>query len=259
MRKKLLFICLLITLNSIAQKSPKIITGTVFIDSIAVQDVHIINTKLDIGTITNKSGQFEMLAAKGDALIISHINFQFKEYTITAKDLATAKIKIHLNAKDYLLDEVVIKKRKGIFEIDKDILPHNAPIVNAKTLRLPYANSKQPNKDKTVKINAGVAVNLEGLVNALNGKNKQKKKLKKLMQEDDNILQIRKHFTDGFFIKQLNIKKENIQPFLEYCIAKGIINLYKKDKMLELTAVLIDNSKNTPYISENRNTRVTLK
>ncbi|WNW02539.1 hypothetical protein RRF68_03680 [Tenacibaculum sp. HL-MS23] len=104
-----------------------------------------------------------------------------------------------------------------------------------------------------------MSVNLGGLVNALNGNTKQKKVFKKLKIEDENIIKIRKHFTDSFFIYQLKITKENINPFLEFCISKGIINLYRKDKFLELTTVLLDNSKNSPYLLHKENTRVTQK
>ena len=247
------------SLITIAQNNPKIVSGNIYLDSLAIQDVHIINTKLDIGSVSNKEGRFEILASKGDILIISHLNFEYKEHVITNKDLKSKVINIYLDSKTYMLDEVVLRKKKGIFYIDKDILLHNSPIVNAKTLKLPYANSKKPKEDGTVKIESGVALNLGGLINAFNGKTKQKKLLKKLKIEDNNLQQIRKHFTDSFFIYQLKIKKENINSFLQHCISKGIIHLYHKDKLLELTTVLLDNSKNSPYLLNKENTRVTQK
>ncbi len=259
MRKILFLLFSLTSLIIIAQNNPKIVSGAIYLDSLAVEDVHIINKKMDIGAVSNKNGRFEILASKGDILIISHLNFEYKEYIIKNEDLKQKPINIHLNSKTYMLDEVVLKKKRGIFDVDKDILLHNAPIVNAKTLRLPYANSKKPKDEGTVKIESGVSVNLGGLISALNGKTKQKKMLRKLKIEDKNLQKIRKHFTDGFFVYQLKIKKENINPFLEYCITKGIINLYHKDKLLELTAILLDNSKNSPYLLEKENTRLTQK
>ena len=259
MKKIAFFLFILIASTIIAQNSPKIISGHIFIDSLPIQDVHLINKKLNLGTISDEQGRFEILANKGDVIIASHLNFEYKEYAITNDDIKSKKINIYLNSKTYLLDEVVLKKKKGIFDIDKDILINNAPIVNAKTLKLPYANSKKPKEDKTLKIESGLSIGIEGLVNALNGKNKQKKLLKKLKFEDKNLLRIRKHFTDGFFVQQLKIKEENINLFLENCISGGIINLYNKDKLLELTSVLIDNSKNSPYLLDKENTKLTQK
>ncbi|WP_422091219.1 carboxypeptidase-like regulatory domain-containing protein [Tenacibaculum ovolyticum] len=258
--KKLLFLFLyLTTLIAISQNNTKIVTGHIFLDSLAIEDVHIINKKLDIGAVSNKDGSFEILASKGDILIISHLNFEYKEHIITNDDLKSTNVNIHLNSKNYMLDEIVLKKKRSIFDVDKDILLHNAPIVNAKTLNLPYANSKKPKKEGTLKLESGVSVSISGLINAFNGKTKQKKILRKIKIEDKNLLQIRKHFTDGFFVYQLKIKKENINSFLEHCISKGIINLYHKNKLLELTTVLLDNSKNSPYLINRDNTRVTQK
>ena len=259
MKKILLLFCYLTSLIMVAQNNTKIVSGTIYLDSLALEDVHIINPKLDIGSISNKKGRFEILAAKGDVLIISHLNFEYKEHVITEDDLKSKEINIHLDSKTYMLDEIVLKKKKGIFEVDKDILIYKGPIVNAHTLKLPYAKNKKIKDEKTITIKSGVAVNIDGLLNTLNGKTKQKKILKKLKIEDKNIVKIRKHFTDGFFIHQLKISKENINPFLEFCISKGIINLYRKDKFLELTTVLLDNSKNSPYLLHKENTRVTQK
>ncbi len=242
-----------------SQNNQEIISGRIYLDSIPVQDVHIINKKLEIGTVSNENGKFEILASKNDILIISHLNIEFKEQTITDENIGTKKINIFLNSKNYMLDEVVLEKKKGIFEIDKDILQHNAPIVNAKTLKLPYANSKKPDKENTVEIESGLSVSIVGLVNALNGNAKRKKLLRKLKIEDRNIKKVRQYYTDGFFVQQLNIKKESINPFIEHCISKGVMNLYYKDKFLELTSVLIDNSKNSPYLIEKENTRITQK
>ncbi|CAM1333043.1 hypothetical protein [Tenacibaculum aestuariivivum] len=258
--KKFLFLILSITsLIGTAQNSPKIISGYIYVDSLKVQDVHVINTQLNIGSVSDKNGHFEIIAQKGDILIISHLNFKYKEYIITKKDLNLKLINIYLNSKFYILDEVVLKKRKGIFDIDEDVLLHNAPIVNAKTLNLPFANSTKQKNTKTINFQSGVSVSLSGLVNVLNGKNKQKKQLKKLKKQDAKLLAIRKHFTDGFFIYQLKIKKENIYPFLEQCISKGIINLYAKDKLLELTTVLLDNSKNESYLLDKEKVKITQK
>lgn len=240
-----------------SQNNPKIIKGTVFIDSIPTQDVHIINKKLTIGAVSNENGSFEILTEEGNTLLISHLNLEYKEITVTQENINAKNIVIYVTSKTHMLDEVVLERKRSILEIDPDILA-NAPVVNAKTLKLPYANSK-PKDDKTVKIESGVSVNLVGLINALNGTNKKKKLLKKLQIEDQNLAKIRKHFTDSFFIKQLKIKEENINSFLESCISRGIINLYKNDKVLELTSVLIENSKHSPYLLENENIRLTQK
>lgn len=239
-----------------AQNNTKIVTGVIYLDSLKVQDVHIINPKLSIGAVSDQAGHFEIMASKGDILIISHLNFEYKEHIITDENLKSKPIVIHLNSKTYVLDEIVIQKRKSFFDIDKNILLHNLPIINAKTLNLPYANSQKPKNEKTITFKSGIAVSLTGLIGTFNGKEKLKKKFKNFKKTDSKLLKIRKHFTDGFFVQQLKIKKENILPFLEHCISKGILNLYHKEKLLELTTVLLNNSKNSPYLLHKENTTV---
>ena len=238
MRNFLLILFTIFSCVVYAQNPPKIIKGTVFIDSIPTQDVHIINKKLAIGAISNENGQFEILVEENNILLISHLNLEYKEITVNKENIKAKNIVIYVDSKTHMLDD--------------------APVVNAETLKLPYANVK-PKDDKTVKIESGVTIGLSGLVNALNGNNKKKKLLKKLKIEDQNIANIRKHYTDGFFIRQLKIKEEHINSFLESCISKGIINLYRKDKILELTSVLIENSKHSPYLLENELIRLTQK
>ena len=257
MRNFLLILFTIFSCVVYAQNSPKIIKGTVFIDSIPTQDVHIINKKLALGAISNENGQFEILAEENNILLISHLNLEYKEITVSKENIKAKNIVVYVDSKTHMLDEVVLEKQKNILEIDQDILA-NAPVVNAETLKLPYANVK-PKDDKTVKIESGITIGLSGFVNALNGNNKKKKLLKKLKVEDQNIANIRKHYTDGFFIRQLKIKEEHINSFLESCISKGIINLYRKDKVLELTSVLIENSKHSPYLLENEHIRLTQK
>lgn len=243
MKKVIVLLLSLTPFFSWSQEKPIIISGQVFVDSIPLNDVHIINKALEVGTITEDNGFFEILVKKGDALIISHISLNVKEHIITEENITSKKLRFSLDNKSYMLNEVVIGKTKGIFHVDKDIMTHNASVVNAKILNLPYANSKRPKKENLVSLKSGAAVNLAGLVNALNGNTKREKKLKKLKFEDQNLLGIREHFTDGFFTRQLKIKEGYINQFLNYSISSGIIQLYKKEKHLELTTVLLETSK----------------
>jgi len=243
--KKLWFL-LICSFNLIAfsQEKPIIISGTITVNDIGLSDVHIINESLDIGTITNDIGNFEILAKEGNIFIISHINYEIKEYCISQEDIQNQKINLQLTNKTYELEEVVVENKKGIFHVDKDIMSHNLPIVNAKTLHLPYAESEKVKEEKLLKFQSGASVSLDGLLNVLNGSNKIKKQLEEVLLADTNLKSIRNHFTDSFFTNQLQIKKENINTFLNFNRSSGIIQLHKKRKFLQLTAILLENSKN---------------
>ena len=57
---------------------------------------------------------------------------------------------------------------------------------------------------------------------------------------------MRKYFTDDFFITDLQIKKESINPFLNYCIQKNIIYHFTRKNNIIHTKFLIDESRVFP-------------
>ncbi len=244
MRNQLLFYFLLFCTLSYAQEKKKLISGKVFYNEDVISDVHIVNKNSNQGTSSNDFGLFEIPVAIGDTLLFSHINLSEKEIAITTGILNKELLKIHLEGKTYQLEEITLEKPKSIFYIDPEIMP--PPTVNAKTLNLPYANTIAKKDYDVVKFRSGGIVGLDNLFNALNGNNKRRKELQKISYEDTILSKIRKHFTDDFFITDLNIKPENINPFLNYCYKKNIIYHYNKEELIKLTRILIHESRTYP-------------
>jgi hypothetical protein len=228
------------------QKSNHLITGQLFFDKELVADVHIVNKNSNIGTISNDFGLYDISASIGDVLKFSHLNFMTEEIIVSEEILAKQIYKITLKLKTYELDEIVIEKQKGTFYVDPEIMTGPAVIVNAETLNLPYANSTKKKDDRIVQLSSGAVVSLDNLIGALNGNNRRKKLLKKISTEDSVLSKIRKYYTDDFFITDLNIKPENINPFLNYCFKKNIIKYYNKKELLKLTTILMTESKTFP-------------
>ena len=226
-----------------SQEEQKLIEGLIRFDNLPLKDVHILNKTSNIGTITNEVGVFKILVKKNDTLLISHLNFKNQEIIITDTEIKDGAIIIHMTDETYVFEEVIIGKPKSIFHIDKDILEHNAPIVNAKTLKLPYANSKPKKDDRIIKIEAGFSIGLSNLINTINGNKRRAKKAQELYKQDQKLTKIRKHFTDDFFVTDLKIKKEYINQFLNYCASKNIIKDYKNGNQLKLVKVLLEESK----------------
>lgn len=240
-----LFLCsILFSVFCYSQKHKKTITGKVFFDSDVIADVHIINKNSNTGTNSNDLGLFEIQVVLGDTLLFSHINVKDKKIAINKKVLNQEILKIDLESKTYELEEITLEKPKSIFYIDPEIVPPST--VNAKTLNLPYANTKAKRDDAIIKFRSGGVISLDNLINSLNGNNRRRKLLEKITREDKVLAKIRKHFTDDFFITDLNIKKEDINPFLNYCFKKNIINYYKKENLLKVTTILMRESKTFP-------------
>ena len=244
MKNQLVLCCLLLCSALYSQKQNKIIVGKVFFNGDGVADVNIVNKNSNQGTNTNDLGLFEIPIMLGDSLVFSHINLKEKVIAITKELLSLEILKIDLEGKTYQLEEITIGQPKSIFYIDPEILP--APNVNSETLKLPYANTKAKKDYAVVKFRSGGVVSLDNLINSLNGNNRRREQLEKITKEDKVLAKIRKHYTDDFFITDLNIKKEDINPFLNYCFKKNIINHYNKQNLLKLTTILLKQSRTFP-------------
>ena len=251
MKKSIFLLSLFITTNLCSQEKRTLLLGTIKIDTLFIVDANVINKATNIGTNSNKFGEFEIPVKIGDTLSFSHLNYTFKEITIKQKHLDTKNIKISANEKTYVLDEISLNN-KSIFYVDKDIMPHNLPMVNAKTLNLPYADSKKGKDNSVTKITfTSFSVDLASLINRVNGNYKREKKAKELIVEDENLNKIRKLFTDDFFVTDLKIKKEYINQFLNFCKNNGVIRIFKTADRIKLTGFLLSESKKFPNQIEN--------
>lgn len=238
------------------EKSSFTLFGTIASKSKSIENTHIINKRTLKGVITNKIGQFKLPVSIGDTLFVSHINFKNKEVIISIAEKITKKFIVNLIEKTHTLEEVTIRKRKSIFYTDPQIMPK--AIANATTLKLPYANVVRKKDESVAKLSfTNAKVNLDNLINLINGNAKKAKILKKEKLKDRRLNEIRKEYTDFFFTKQLNIDKDYIVHFLNYCLNSGIIRLYKLGNKINLTQLLITESKSFPHKQINPNTLLT--
>ncbi|WP_158838588.1 hypothetical protein [Polaribacter sp. L3A8] len=239
-----LFICLTF-LN--AQEKRKLIVGKIVLDSLSIVNMHIINQNTNIGTISNDKGAFEIPVHLGDTLFCSHLKYQDKIIIITDKTIVNRKINISLEEKTVVLKEMVLEKQQSIFYQDPEITTYKGPIVNAEKLNLPYANTFAKEDKSIINFSSGAAISLDNLIGALNGSKKREKQLKEMALEDSELIKIRKHFTDDFFITDLKIKKLYINQFLNDCIDKNIIPIFKRDNKLDVLKLLMKESQLFPH------------
>ncbi|QVY65528.1 carboxypeptidase-like regulatory domain-containing protein [Polaribacter sp. Q13] len=247
MKKLLAIFTFLISIPILeAQEKRTFITGTTVLDSLAIADVHIVNKNSNIGTITNDHGFFEIPVKIGDTLFYSHLKYKHKQIVITDNIISARNLNIQLEENTVVLKEIVLEKQESIFYRDPEITTYKGPVVNAAKLNLPYANTTI-NEDKSlVKFRSGTSINLGNLINTINGNKKREKLLKEMALEDTELEKIRKHFTDDFFITDLKIQKVYINQFLNYCIDKNIIRIFKRDNKLDVLKLLMKESKLFP-------------
>lgn len=84
------------------------------------------NKNTQIGTISNDDGLFKIPIKENDSLFISHINYKEIFIIVTNKYTSSLNLKIILDEKIEILNEITIGNQKSIFYVDKDILTSGA-------------------------------------------------------------------------------------------------------------------------------------
>jgi len=248
--KKIYFILIILsTIKMSAQEVRKAISGMVQFNSIGIENVHVINNNSNRGTITNKKGAFRITVKENDTIQFSDIQYKTKNVIIVKQDIQTGSIKVDLYLKTNELNEIVLVKRKNM----------------AKSLDLPNADKTPLNKLER-NLNAysqaslpvviiatllGQQGGIDDIYNIVSGNRKRDRKLKSLIDQDKqkesdrvNIQLIRTHFKEDFFIYTAKIPDKYIDDYINYCIPKGILFLYERERYLEVMDIFIQNKEN---------------
>ena len=266
------FIFILIAIQSYSQDKRELLLGIVTNDSTSVEGIHIYNKNTNRGTITNNDGLFSIYVKENDTLLVSGIQFYYREIKITNEILHAEKIKIDLFQKINELEEVELKSHNLIGNITVDA--ENAPIPESKVAEgiLDFSTidfsqpvisnideidrRKPPDAERLTSPMAPVGGNILGLLSfALDpligevskiGQNRRERKRqeylfeKKSKEVPDEIVA---YLGESFFIETLNIPYEKINDFIEYCKPKGLHRFYVENKKIEAIDLLIKEAK----------------
>lgn len=240
MYRILIFLTFLISVQTNAQVNRTQIQGKVHSNNLVLENVNVVNKSSRKGTVTDQQGNFKLFAKKNDTIQFSNIQYQTKIIILKDKHLINTLLNINLIEKTNELQEVVIQNM-------------------AKKLGLPNASKKplEPTERKLNYINKGG--NIDKVYAWVTGNRKRLEILQQRLDEDKkqldntvNIQLIRNHFTDDFFINTIKISKENIDNLIRYCLSKGIVFAFEKERYLEVVDILIRNKKAFLISKENR-------
>ena len=212
MKKTTIYIYfLLFTLIGFSQSKTQI-HGRVLWQENAVKNADVINFTTKKNTITNDSGDFYIEAKANDYLIIFSKEHLDKKVFISQSDMSKSVIIIQLQLKIIELDEV------KIFTTPEIKLKVGYNEINAAKL------AKQQSRPQPTGVYTGEIVNgmdfiqigkalYSGIKSLI--KNNKKKILKPIDVFPHQYL--KENFDEAFFLKILNLKTDEIEPFVEYC------------------------------------------
>lgn len=205
-------ISILFLLLSCTCFSQKMIHGKVSYQDSYQKSVDVINFTTKKITQTNSLGEFDIEAKVDDVLVFMSENFADQKYTLTAKDFEKSILLIKLIEKPIPLKEVEIRQIKTI---KIEATSYNG----IKMAELERQQSNPVNKDiYTGEIPLGMDfVQIGKMVGKLF---KSKNPKPKAPEEKITFKEYAKaNFEESFFSKTLELKKEEIPEFLNYCEA----------------------------------------
>ncbi|MCK5639046.1 MAG: carboxypeptidase-like regulatory domain-containing protein, partial [Flavobacteriaceae bacterium] len=201
--KKVYFIIFLLSAIQMNSQSDHIILhGIIFNDSLAIDNVNIVNKTTNKGTVSNRAGKFQISVKENDILQFSNIQYLTKKITINNTHIQKKVIEIYLIQKTNELQEVVLENMaKGLGLPNADKKP-----LNQIERKLNYY-SQESLPIVIIATLLGQQGGLDDIYNIISGNRKKHRKLNQLINQDkideENqiILQeIRNHFKDDFFI-----------------------------------------------------------
>lgn len=245
--KKTLLIFLLIgcSLSVFSQKKSFLLYGFVKDSLGPVKDVNVFNLTSNVGTFTDAVGKYQIYVSVGDSLKFSSIQHKDLYRIVTNYTFERKSKDVYLTSNSIKLDEVVVKNTylQGILALDKKQTPRNKKVdALRQNLDLSKFNMKQDfpedhisSKVKPPQRNLDPTAAFVGAGAGAYFKFKYSEKLWALRRKLDYQtlfpVLIKEELGENFFFKELKIPRENYYHFLEYCISKGIEDLYRNNKL----------------------------
>jgi hypothetical protein len=241
-----LFFLIFLAKKCKSQEKSSIIFGKINSSNKSVSDVHIFNLNNKHGSISNNAGDFEILTAVNDTLLISSIQFKRKIIVITEKHIISKNIIIQLIPIVNILDEVFLKGLTGSLELDsksipKDSLPkHNFVIIHGEVRKLGPDYKKELSKppDSEAFTNPIQMNGVGGSVAIPDKRYEEQRKFKRILSKKKQFPgKIIKEIGIAFFTINLKIPEDKINQFISYFEYRNIIDKYYKNNLIEVIQI----------------------
>lgn len=220
------------------------------------ENIYIYNKRSNNFSLSNKDGLFSIVVKLNDTLIISGIQFIEKKIVVDKLKISKKKIIVELTEAIYELDEVLLKKNMtGLLAVDLKKIKDNSLKINAKSLNLPYSNTrkKTPLELKVYSLSYNMGP-INNFINKISGRTKKNKKLIKILQKEEKIKQIFSSYSKFIYTDILNIPKDEIDSFINYCENDiEFLEIIKLKDELKILNFIINKRKTYNYKSITQN------
>ena len=227
MKKYLLFFTFIL---SFVQAQNKLISGKIMIDGdeelINLEKINILNSNSDVKTTANSDGIFSIKVNLNDELIFIGGGIEQRTLKITEAIFNKGFINIHLTV------EVIELNEAKVFTLNKDMLKN---IGKEKSFQEKMndemgivthdfkAKLNLKETETSVRRTIGQVGGLSaiGLFKTITGAHKKIKPLPKIQKsKQDQIDDLKRFYTENYFVDDLKIPKGKVTEFIDYCYTK---------------------------------------
>lgn len=207
----------------------KLIHGKIIVESGSVAGVNIVNLVNEKSATSDGNGDFFILAKADDLLVFSSVNLEYYRKSIEEEDLKAEILTIRLIAKTTELDEVVVRNHSKINAVDLGISPKGIKHRTQMERKLYTAGDFKPIHLVGL---LGGSLNVDALLNSINGRTKMTKKLIELESKVSLLEKTDLLFEDEYYVNNLKIPTEYVKGFKYYIIENKefIVVLKSKNK-----------------------------
>ena len=223
MQKLLLNFIFILSISSALNAQRIEITGILTDKLGKVADAHIINTTSKKGTFSAINGEFKIKVQSNDVLEISSVQHHIQKITITDSLINNKNLEVFLYLRDYLLEEVEVKKTEltgSLLSDSKSIGKSDRQEVmeNLGFNPFPKKLSKIDREIKTayaggIQIGLGAMVSLDYIINSMSGRIDMLENQKKLLENEKKLQYIEKTYRH-FITKSLKIDSLDVSRFI---------------------------------------------
>ena len=211
-----IFFLLLIPFISIGQnQGEKRIHCKLIAENASVEGVTILNVVSEKITVSDKNGEFYILAKPDDLLLITSLNLEIKRKLIEEEDLEVDIINIKMIPKMTELKQVNINENAHLTAESLGIVPKDQKKYTPAERKLKTAGDFKPIHLLGL---LGGSLAIDPILNAINGRTKQLKKQVAVEKKEHLLVKLDNQFKDNYYIDTLNIPKDYIDGFKYYLI-----------------------------------------
>ncbi len=202
--------------GSFAQTESRLLHGKVKLFSEPIEGLNVVNSNTQQSVVSDADGSFLINAREGEVLVFSSVNLKSVKRQITADDLRSSEsFVIQMTVKEVELNEVIVNENANITAENLGIIPRDQKKYTQAERQLATAGDFKPVMLLGL---LGGSMQLDPLINKINGRTKRIKANLEAETKERNFLKLGYLFDDAYFIQKLKIPKENVNEFKFYVI-----------------------------------------